>query len=58
MLNKIKDDIYIFFKNQMAVKYPDVFGLDENGFSNKIYWYISKIGSFVIKLEKILSQKS
>ena len=38
MLNKIKDDIYVFFKNQMSVKYPDVFGLDENGFSNKIYW--------------------
>ena len=38
MLNKIKDDIYVFFKNQMAVTYPDVFGLDENGFSNKIYW--------------------
>lgn len=38
MINTIKDYIYTFFKNEMAIAFPDVFALDEHGFSEKIYW--------------------
>lgn len=38
MLNKIKDKIYSYFKSQMYLNYPDLFPLDEMGFSNKIFW--------------------
>ena len=38
MINTIKDYIYVFFKNAMAAAYPSVFPLDQNGFSEKIYW--------------------
>ena len=38
MINLIKDDIYSFFKIAMNEKFPEVFVLDENGFSEKIYW--------------------
>ena len=38
MLNTIKDNIYSFFKAEMAVAFPDLFPLDEDGFSEKIYW--------------------
>lgn len=38
MINTIKDYIYVFFKNQMAAAYPSIFPLDQNGFSEKIFW--------------------
>lgn len=37
MINTIKDNIYSFFINAMAIEYPSVFPL-VNGFSEKIYW--------------------
>lgn len=38
MLNDVKDNIYSFFKAEMAVAFPALFPLDEDGFSEKIYW--------------------
>ena len=38
MINDIKDRIYSFFKAEMAVAFPDLFPLDDMGFSEKIYW--------------------
>lgn len=38
MINTIKDKIYSFFKSEMAVSFPDFFPLDDEGFSEKIYW--------------------
>ena len=38
MFNDVKDKIYEFFKAEMAYNFPDVFPLDETGFSEKIYW--------------------
>lgn len=38
MLNDVKDNIYSFFKAEMAVAFPVLFPLDEDGFSEKIYW--------------------
>ena len=38
MINNIKDRIYSFFKAEMAVAFPDFFPLDDEGFSEKIYW--------------------
>ena len=38
MINTIKDKIYSFFKSEMAVSFPDSFPLDDEGFSEKIYW--------------------
>ena len=38
MLNDVKDNIYSFFKAEMAVAFPALFPLDEEGFSEKIYW--------------------
>lgn len=38
MLNYVKDNIYSFFKAEMAVAFPALFPLDEDGFSEKIYW--------------------
>ena len=38
MINTIKDRIYSFFKSEMAAAYPDLFPLDDVGFSEKIYW--------------------
>lgn len=38
MINEVKDVIYDFFKREMAYAFPDVFLLDEQGFSEKIYW--------------------
>ena len=38
MINEIKDSIYSFFKAEMAVAFPELFPLDDEGFSEKIYW--------------------
>ena len=38
MINEIKDRIYSFFKAEMAVAFPDLFPLDDENFSEKIYW--------------------
>ena len=38
MINEVKDTIYDFFKREMAYAFPDVFPLDEQEFSEKIYW--------------------
>lgn len=38
MLNEINDVIYNFFKGQMAVKFSNAFPLDEEKFSEKIFW--------------------
>lgn len=38
MINEVKDTIYTFFKAEMAYAFPAVFPLDEQGFSEKIYW--------------------
>lgn len=38
MINEIKDSIYSFFKSEMAVTFPELFPLDDEGFSEKIYW--------------------
>ena len=42
MLNDIKDKIYVFFKNSMAVLYPAHFPLDSDGFSEKVFWRKSR----------------
>lgn len=42
MINEIKDRIYSFFKAEMAVAFPDLFPLDDVGFSEKIYWKKSR----------------
>lgn len=36
--NEIRNIIYKFFIEKMAEIYPDVFPLDADGFSEKIYW--------------------
>ena len=38
MINEVKDTIYDFFKREMAYAFPEVFPLDEQEFSEKIYW--------------------
>lgn len=38
MINKIKDSIYCFFKQEMAIAFPLLFPLDDEGFSEKIFW--------------------
>ena len=38
MINTVKDNIYSFFKTEMAAAFPNVFPLDQGGFSEKIYW--------------------
>ena len=38
MINEIRDRIYSFFKAEMATAFPELFPLDDVGFSEKIYW--------------------
>ena len=38
MINDIKDRIYSFFKAEMSAAFPDLFPLDDVGFSEKIFW--------------------
>ena len=42
MINNVKDNIYTFFKNAMAELYPDEFPLDQDEFSEKIFWRKSR----------------
>ena len=37
MINEVKDTIYDFFKREMAYAFTDVFPLDKQEFSEKIY---------------------
>lgn len=41
-LNEVKNAIYKYFVGAMAVKYPAIFPLDDEGFSEKIYWKKSR----------------
>ena len=40
--NEVKNAIYKYFVGAMAVKYPAIFPLDDEGFSEKIYWKKSR----------------
>lgn len=40
--NEVKNAIYKYFVGAMAVKYPAIFPLDDEGFSDKIYWKKSR----------------
>ena len=40
--NEVKNAIYKYFVGAMAVKYPAIFPLDDEGFSDKIYWNKSR----------------
>lgn len=40
--NEVKNAIYKYFVGAMAVKYPAIFPLDDEGFDEKIYWKKSR----------------
>lgn len=42
MINNVKDNIYSFFKSAMVELYPAKFPVDDDGFSEKIFWKKSR----------------